>query len=52
MPSKSPKQAKLMRAAAHNKGIAESAGVPQSVAREFVDADQRRKARKAKRRRK
>lgn len=40
MPSKSPKQAKLMRAAAHNPAIAKSSGVPQSVAKEFVKADQ------------
>ena len=48
-PSKSKKQAKLMRAAAHNKAIADKAGIPQSVAREFVKAD---KAKKKKRRKK
>jgi len=41
MPSKSKKQAKFMRAAAHNKGFAKRAGIPQSVAAEFVAADER-----------
>lgn len=45
MPSKSPKQRKLMRAAAHNKAFAKKAGVPQKVAKKFVRAD-KRKARK------
>lgn len=40
MPSKSTAQAALMRAAAHNKGFAKKSGVKQSVAREFVRADQ------------
>lgn len=39
MPSKSPKQEKLMRAAAHNPEFAKKAGVPQKVAKEFNDAD-------------
>lgn len=39
MPSKSVKQAKLMRAAAHNPAFAKKVGVPQSVAREFSHAD-------------
>jgi hypothetical protein len=39
MPSKSPAQAKLMRAAAHNKEFAKKADVPQKVAKEFVKAD-------------
>ena len=47
-PSKSKKQAKLMRAAAHNKAIADKAGIPQSVAREFVKADKKKKRRKKK----
>lgn len=42
MPSKSEKQHRLMAAAAHDKKFAAKAGVPQSVAREFVKADQRR----------
>ena len=39
MPSKSAKQAKLMRAAAHNPAFAKKVGVPQSVAKEFSHAD-------------
>lgn len=39
MPSQSVKQAKLMAAAAHNPGFAKRVGVPQSVAREFNQAD-------------
>ncbi len=46
MPSKSKKQAKLMAAAAHNPKFAKKAGVPQSVAKEFNDADQRKKKRR------
>lgn len=37
MPSKSPKQARLMAAAAHTKGG--YGGVPQSVGKEFNKAD-------------
>jgi hypothetical protein len=44
MPSKSGKQAKLMRAAAHDAGFAKRAGVPVKVAKEFVRADKGRKA--------
>mgnify|MGYP001602714280 CR=1 FL=1 len=39
MPSKSPRQARLMAAAAHNKRFATKAGVPQDVAKEFNRAD-------------
>lgn len=39
MPSKSPAQARLMAAAAHDPAFAERVGVPQSVAREFNQAD-------------
>jgi len=39
MPSKSKKQAKLMAAAAHNPEFAKKAGVKQSVAKEFNEAD-------------
>ena len=39
MPSKSPAQARLMAAAAHDPAFAKKAGVPQSVAREFNQAD-------------
>lgn len=39
MPSKSPKQARLMAAAAHNPAFAKKAGVPKKVAKEFNAAD-------------
>ena len=39
MPSKPGKQHRFMEAAAHNPKFAKSAGIPQSVAREFVAAD-------------
>lgn len=39
MPSKTPAQAKLMRAAAHNPAFAKKTGVPTKVAKEFVKAD-------------
>ena len=39
MPSKTTKQAKFMAAAAHNPGFAKKAGIPQSVAKEFNQAD-------------
>lgn len=49
MPSKSAKQAALMRAAAHNKAFAKKVDVPQRVAREFANADKAKQAlRKAK----
>jgi hypothetical protein len=44
MPSKSKAQAKLMRAAAHTKGG--FGGVPQSVGREFAEADKKRGTKK------
>lgn len=40
MPSKSPAQAHLMAAVAHNPAFARKAGVPQSVGKEFNAADQ------------
>ena len=40
MPSKSPAQAKLMQAVAHNPTFAKKVGVPQSVGQEFNDADE------------
>jgi len=43
MPSKSPAQARLMAAAARDPAIAKRTGVPQSVAREFTEADRERK---------
>jgi hypothetical protein len=41
MPSKSKSQKRLMAAAAHNPKFAKKAGVPQKVAKEFNEADQR-----------
>jgi hypothetical protein len=46
MPSKSAAQARLMRAAAHNPAFAKKVGVPQKVAREFTQADQRKAKKK------
>ena len=43
MPSKTPKQRRTMAAAAHNKAFAKKVGIPQSVARDFVKADKRKK---------
>ena len=49
MPSKSAKQARTMQAAMHNPAFAKKMGIPQSVAAEFVRADEgRRTARAAK----
>ena len=42
MPSSSPAQARFMRGVAHNSEFASKVGVPQSVGREFVDADKRK----------
>jgi hypothetical protein len=39
VPSKSPSQARLMAAAAHDAKFAKKTGVPQSVAQEFNKAD-------------
>ena len=39
MPSSSPKQARLMAAAAHNPQFAKKVGVPVKVAKEFNKAD-------------
>lgn len=39
MPSKSPKQARTMAAAAHDPAFAKKVGVPQTVAKEFNEAD-------------
>lgn len=43
MPSKSPAQARLMRAAAHDPAFAKKTGVPVKVAKEFVAADKKLK---------
>lgn len=42
MPSKSKAQANMMRAAAHNPAFAKKAGVPQSVAQDYAQADAKR----------
>jgi len=42
VPSKSKKQAKTMRAAAHNPKFAKKVGIPQNVASEFASADKKR----------
>lgn len=41
MPSVSAKQARTMRAAAHNPALAKKMDIPQSVAQDFVAADKR-----------
>lgn len=43
MPSKSKKQERFMQAAAHNPEFAKKAGIPQSVAKEYAAADERKK---------
>ena len=42
MPSKSSKQKRFMEIAAHDKSFAKKAGIPQSVAKEFNDADKKK----------
>ena len=42
MPSKSEKQARTMRAAAHDKEFAKNLDIPKKVAKEFVKADQKK----------
>ena len=39
MPSTTPKQARLMAAVAHNPTFAKKVGIPQSVGRDFNQAD-------------
>lgn len=39
MPSKSPAQARLMAGVAHSKSFAQKVGIPQSVGKEFNQAD-------------
>lgn len=43
MPSKSPAQHRLMEAVAHNPAFARKVGIPQSVGREYAQADMRKK---------
>ena len=47
MPSKSPKQARTMRAACHDSKFAKKVGIPHDVACEFVKADQAKAKKKA-----
>lgn len=47
MPSISDKQKRFMAAAAHNPEFAKKAGIPQSVAQEFNQADKGKKLAKA-----
>ena len=53
MPSSTPKMARTMAGAAHDSKFAKKVGIPQSVAREFNQADKRtgilRKKKQAKR---
>ena len=42
MPSKSVKQAKTMRAAAHDPKFAKKVGIPQKVAKEYSKADKKK----------
>jgi hypothetical protein len=44
MPSKSPAQARLMAAAAHDPGFAAKVGIPVKTAQEWYEADKRRRA--------
>ena len=48
MPSKTAKQARTMRAAAHDKAFAKKVDIPQSVAKEFVAADKAKATHKPK----
>lgn len=41
MPSETPKQARTMAGAAHDPSFAKKVGIPQSVAREFNQADRK-----------
>ena len=49
MPSKTPKQARTMRAAAHDPKFAKRLGIPQETAKEFVQADKRQGSKKGSR---
>lgn len=42
MPSTSKKQKRFMQAASHDAKFAKKAGIPQKVAREYVQADKRK----------
>jgi len=43
MPSKSPSQHRLMEAVAHNPAFAKKVGIPQSVGKDFANADKGKK---------
>lgn len=43
MPSKSKAQHNLMEAVAHDPGFAKKAGIPQSVGKDFSEADKAKK---------
>ena len=45
MPSKTPKQKRTMAAAAHDPKFAKKVGIPQKVAKEFNQADTKKKGR-------
>lgn len=49
MPSTSAKQHRFMEAVAHDKKFADKVDVPQSVGRDFSEADKRKKQRKKQR---
>lgn len=46
MPSSTKRQAKTMRAVAHNKGLSRKLKIPQKAARDFVRADKRKAGKK------
>ena len=46
MPSKSKAQHKLMTAVAHNKAFAKKVGIPQSVGKDFAEADKGKRFKK------
>jgi hypothetical protein len=48
MPSRTPKQRRTMAAAAHDAAFARKVGIPQSVAREFNQADKKKRRGKRK----
>ena len=48
MPTKSDKQARTMRAAAHDPEFAKKLHIPQDVAKEFVEADKKLKEKEKK----
>lgn len=50
MPSKTPKQAKFMRAISHSPEFAKKVGVPQSVGQDFEAADKAEKKSKVEKR--